>query len=194
MLKLRATLATGATTGSIETGGSQLIIVSPALAADMLKGRPLPSVFEFRHLVEHREIDGLGHVNNVEYLRWMQDAAVAHSSAQGWPQQAYLSLGFGWVARTHTIEYLSPAFQGDEIVVRTWVADMKRVTSLRRYEILRTADLKSLAVASTNWAFVNFATNQLSRVPPEVLQAFELVPDSPASGSETSKRDTVSSE
>lgn len=31
--------------------------------------------------------------------------------------------------RSHFIEYLVPAFSGDEIMVRTWVTDMKRVTS-----------------------------------------------------------------
>ena len=154
----------------------------------------MPAVFEYRHFVQLREIDGLGHVNNVEYLRWMQDAAVAHSAAQGWPQSDYIACGFGWVSRMHTIEYLSPAFEGDEIIVKTWVADMKRVTSLRRYEIVRMSDKKPLAIASTNWAFINFSTNLPSRVPAEVLQAFELVPDSPTMASSVPKRDTLSSE
>ncbi len=140
----------------------------------------MPALFEYRHVVQSREIDGLGHVNNVEYLRWTQDAAVAHSAVQGWPQAAYIELGLGWVARTHTIEYLSPAFDRDEIIVKTWVADMKRVTSLRRFEILRSSDNKQLAVASTNWAFINLKTGLPTRVPAEVIQAFELIPDAPA--------------
>ena len=137
----------------------------------------MPAIFEYRHQVTADEIDGVGHVNNIEYLRWMQQAAVAHSTAQGWSSKAYHELGQGWVVRSHFIEYLVPAFSGDEIVVRTWVADMKRVTSMRRYELLRMADGKQLATASTNWAFVTFATLQPCRVPAEVLQAFELVPD-----------------
>jgi len=137
----------------------------------------VPAIFEYRHQVTADEIDGVGHVNNIEYLRWMQHAAIAHSAAQGWPSQAYHELGQGWVVRSHFIEYLVPAFSGDEIVVRTWVSDMKRVTSMRRYELLRMADGKQLAIASTNWAFVKFATLQPCRVPAEVLDAFELVPD-----------------
>ncbi len=137
----------------------------------------MPAVFEYRHQVTADEIDGVGHVNNIEYLRWMQHAAVAHSTAQGWPSKAYHELGQGWVVRSHSIEYLVPAYSGDEIVVRTWVADMKRVTSVRRYELLRIADGKQLAIASTNWAFVRFSTLQPCRVPTDVLNAFELVPD-----------------
>jgi acyl-CoA thioester hydrolase len=137
----------------------------------------MPAVFEYPHQVTQNEIDGVGHVNNLAYLRWMQDAAVAHSAAQGWPSKAYYELGQGWVVRSHFIEYLVPAFLGDEIVVRTWIAEMKRVTSIRRYELMRTTDGKQLAVAQTNWAFVRFSTLQPCRVPPEVLNAFEIVPD-----------------
>jgi len=137
----------------------------------------MPALFEFHHRVVPEEIDGVGHVNNIEYLRWLQNAAVAHSAAQGWPTEAYYQLGQGWVVRSHFIEYLQPAFVGDEIIVRTWIADMKRVTSMRRYELLRPADGKQLAVARTNWAFVNFTTHQPCRVPTEVMSAFELIPD-----------------
>lgn len=137
----------------------------------------MPAIYEYIHRVRPEEIDNVGHVNNLEYLRWLQSAAVAHSTAQGWSPDAYRQLGQGWVVRSHFIEYLIPAFAEDNIVVRTWVADMKRVTSLRRYQILRVSDGKQLATAATNWAFVKFATHQLCRVPPEIITAFELVPD-----------------
>ncbi len=44
----------------------------------------MPSIFEDRRIVEPHEIDRLGHVNNIEYLRWTPRAAVRHSDAQGW--------------------------------------------------------------------------------------------------------------
>jgi acyl-CoA thioester hydrolase len=85
----------------------------------------MPTIYEFFHTVTADEIDGLGHVNNLEYLKWMQAAAIDHSTAQGWPPERYVEAGAGWVVRTHTIEYLRPAFVGQEIVVRTWVANFK---------------------------------------------------------------------
>ena len=137
----------------------------------------MAAVFEYLHQVRNDEIDGIGHVNNLAYLRWLQSAAVEHSTAQGWSAAAYHQLGQGWVVRSHFIEYLLPAFADDQIVVRTWVAEMKRVTSLRRYQVVRAQDGKLLATAATNWAFVNFASHQLCRVPPEIMNSFELVPD-----------------
>ena len=144
----------------------------------------MPAVFDFQHRVTDDELDVvIRHVNNLVYLKWMQSAAVAHSSAQGWPADRYRELGAGWVVRTHQIEYLQPAFAGDEIIVRTWVADLKKVTSLRRFKILRKSPEKEtvLAVAATDWAFIHFATHQLKRIPPEVSGAFEIVADQPRS-------------
>src|ERR1035438_10892694 len=37
-----------------------------------------PSPFEITIPVEPADIDELGHVNNVAYLRWVQDVTVAH--------------------------------------------------------------------------------------------------------------------
>lgn len=140
----------------------------------------MPAIYEHHHCVTPNEMDLVGHVNNIEYVRWLQDAAIAHSDVQGWPARAYHEKGQGWVVRSHFIEYLVPAFAGDEIIIRTWIADMKRVTSLRRYEIVRPADGKQLAVANTNWAFVSFSTLQPCRIPAEVISSFELVPDQTA--------------
>jgi acyl-CoA thioester hydrolase len=141
----------------------------------------MPAVFEFHRTVRDDEIDTQGHANNVCYVQWMQDAALAHSAAQGWPAEAYRRLGSGWVVRSHAIEYHEPVQAGEEIVVETWVATFKRVTSVRRYRITRPADGALLATAETKWAFINYATGQPQRVPADIAGAFEIVAHPPAS-------------
>ena len=47
-------------------------------------------------------IDANGHVNNVQYVQWMQDAAMHHSAALGWPQERYAVMGRTWIIRSHT--------------------------------------------------------------------------------------------
>ena len=135
----------------------------------------MPKIYEHVHVVGAEEIDVLGHANNVAYVQWMQAAALAHSAAQGWSGEAYRELGLGWVVRSHTIEYHQPALAGERIVVRTWVATMKKVTSLRRYRIVRPSDGELLAKAETKWAFVNYATGQPARIPAEVARSFQVV-------------------
>jgi acyl-CoA thioester hydrolase len=134
----------------------------------------MPAIYEHAVSVTPDEIDRLGHVNNLAYLAWMLDAALAHSAAQGWPPERYEQLGSGWVVRSHQIKYLQSAYLADAIVVRTWVADMKKVSSTRRYKIVRAGEGTLLASAATEWAFVDFASGSLRRIPEEVWGSFEL--------------------
>ena len=135
----------------------------------------MPAIYDHEHLVLVEETDGVGHVNNLNYVKWMQDAAIAHATAQGWPPHRHLQLGSGWVVRSHFIEYLRPAFPGERILVRTWVSGFRRITSVRKYKILRPADETLLAVAETNWAYIRYEDHVPCRIPPEVIESFVLV-------------------
>lgn len=134
----------------------------------------MPAIYEHRLIVSPEEIDELGHANNLAYLRWLQDAALAHSAAQGWPPEAYKQLGLGWVVSSHEITYERPAFAGDALTVRTWVASFKRASSVRRYDVFRGGDGKRLVTAATNWAFVDYRTGLPTRILPQIVGAFEL--------------------
>lgn len=138
----------------------------------------MPGVHEQRRAVQDVEIDELGHVNNLRYIEWMLAAAVDHSIAVGWPAERYRELGNAWVVRSHTIEYLRPAFAGDEVVVRTWVSEMGKVSSRRKYAIVR-ADGQLLARAETLWVFVSRRGHALDRVPAPLREAFTVVAQGP---------------
>ena len=107
----------------------------------------------------------------------MQDAATAHSAAQGWTLERYRAAGAGWFVRSHFIEYLRPAFAGDTLQLYTWVKGMTGFSSPRRYLILRENDGLAVAKAETLWVFVNFGSGRLVRIPPEVVSDFPIVPD-----------------
>ena len=135
----------------------------------------MPKIFEYGVTVAQDGLDANQHVNNIEYLRWMQSAAIAHSSAQGWSPEQYRQHGVAWVARSLKIEYLVPAFCGDELIVLTWVAGMKKASSLRCYEIVRPRDDVVLAQAETNWVFVKLDGFRPTRIPARIQTAFEIV-------------------
>ena len=133
-------------------------------------------VYCFEIIVPAGAVDGNRHVNNVAYVQWMQDAALAHSAATGCTRTTE-AIGATWVARMHRIEYLSPAFAGDAIKVLTWVADFRKVRSLRRYKFVRTSDQKTLAEGETDWVLIDTSTGRPRAIPPELAGLFALVPD-----------------
>jgi acyl-CoA thioester hydrolase len=134
------------------------------------------AVYTYRFSVPQAAIDENGHVNNVYYVQWMQDAAVRHYAAMGGllPTQA---LGATWVVRSHHIDYLLPAFLGDEIEVQTWVVDLRRVRSLRRYAFVRPVDGKLLAKGETEWVFVEAQSGRPLAIPEAVASLFSLLPE-----------------
>lgn len=132
-------------------------------------------IYRYELIVPKEAEDQNGHVNNVEYLRWMQDAAMQHSEATGCTR-ATNAVGATWVVRTHRIEYLKPAFAGDCILIVTWVSNLRRVQSLRKYRIIRPADKALLAEGETDWVFVDAQKGTLRSIPKEIKMNFQVLP------------------
>ena len=130
------------------------------------------AVFTHTFTVPSSAIDEYGHVNNVMYVQWMQDAAVRHVRSVTEFQDAE---NRGWFAREHRIEYLLPAFEGEQIEVRTWVAEVKRVRILRKYEFRRKQDDTLIARGSTQWIYVELSSGRPLPIPAEVLNLFPVM-------------------
>lgn len=117
------------------------------------------------------DIDENGHVSNLVYLRWVQDAAIAHSTAVGWDHEAYKRAGAAFFVVRHEIDYLGAAFEGEALQVTTVVTTWSAATSERRTRIVRPSDGKLLARCVTKWAFVGL-NGRPRRIIPEVVEAF----------------------
>jgi acyl-CoA thioester hydrolase len=128
--------------------------------------------YELRIAVTPSDIDQLGHVNNVVYLRWVQDAAVAHWRAAAAPEdQAALV----WVVLRHEIDYKHPAMSTDTIIARTWVGTATRRAFDRHTELLRASDRRVLARARTVWCPIDPATGRPTDVSERVRARFSAI-------------------
>jgi acyl-CoA thioester hydrolase len=87
--------------------------------------------------VRHYEMDAYGHVNNAVYLHYLEQAAIEHSAAAGFPDERARELGGAWLVRKHEIEYLRPAAAGDLLQVVTWAVAFKGARAFRDYAIFR---------------------------------------------------------
>ncbi len=131
-------------------------------------------MFEQRIKVQPSDLDERKHVNNVGYLRWVQDVAVAHWKALASAEDRE---SIAWVALRHEIDYLAPALAGDEIVLKTWVGHAERLQFERLTEIGRAADGALLARARTLWCPVDAQTGRPKRVSAAVRALFSAAPN-----------------
>jgi acyl-CoA thioester hydrolase len=132
-----------------------------------------PKAFSMYRQVEWSDIDPAGHVNNAQYLAYLETAGVAAVNHFGWPMTRMVENGFGVVARRYRIEYKQQAVMGDELEITTYITDAKRATVVRHYIIKRINDNAIIARAYALWVWVDLATGQPIRVPPQFVSDFE---------------------
>src|SRR5258708_5095810 len=95
-----------------------------------------PARFEQTIDVQPEDIDEQGHVNNVVYLRWVQDVAGAHWNRATSPAER---AGLGWGVLRHEVDHKLPAPSVGPAVARTWAGANTAATSKPHVELLRAA-------------------------------------------------------
>jgi acyl-CoA thioester hydrolase len=136
----------------------------------MSTSRAPHQVFEIPIAVRAEDIDDNDHVNNVVYLKWIFDVALAHWHVSAPPE---MQATFGWVATRHEIDYRREALLGG--------VDSRKFE--RRTEIVRTSDGQVLARGVSYWALITRATGRITRIPPEMVGLFEAYMVEGADGS-----------
>lgn len=119
--------------------------------------------------VDHKDIDHMGHVNNVVYLRYVQEVAQAHwgSIASSDLQREVL-----WVVLRHEIDYKKPAFDGEVLTGETWV-DEATGPKMPRYVILRNEKGEEVIKARTIWCALNASNMKPARIDPSLYEQFK---------------------
>ncbi len=123
--------------------------------------------FSHDFIVRPEDIDEQGHVNNVVYLKWIQDVAVAHWFARATEE---IRQKFVWVVLRHEIDYKRPSFTGEEITAATWVDAWTAVTCERYTEISRGGDL--LVKSKTVWCMIDRETTKPARITSDIRERF----------------------
>lgn len=128
-----------------------------------------PEIYEKNLVVEENHLDRQRHVNNVQYVQWVQDVAEEHWEARASEEQKSKVI---WVVVRHEIDYKKEAFLGDNISLQTYVGETTHVTSVR-HVIIKNADTdKLLAEAKTTWCLLDKKTKRPVKISEELKRVF----------------------
>lgn len=120
--------------------------------------------YSFKVVVKPEHLDRLNHVNNVEYLKWVNDASEKHWAILSNDE---INSKYFWVCLRHEIDYKGQAFLGDELTIKTWVGASIGVTSIRYVKVYNGQQL--LASATTTWCLIDVETQKPTRIREDVL-------------------------
>jgi acyl-CoA thioester hydrolase len=119
---------------------------------------------QYSFKVQKKDIDILNHVNNLVYLKWVNDVSEKHWEALS---NDKINATYYWVCLRHEIDYLGEAFLDDEITILTWVGESKGVKSKRHVAIIK--NKKIIAKAETTWCLIDVMSKKPTRVNSEIL-------------------------
>ena len=135
----------------------------------MTGGARRPVRFEHAVSVSPQDIDELGHVNNVVYLRWVQETAAAHWRAAA---PAQLQVEVVWVVLRHEIDYRLAARPGDRVIATTWVGEATGTRFERFVQFTRASDGGVLADVRSVWCPITAAIGRPRRIDPALHDYF----------------------
>jgi acyl-CoA thioester hydrolase len=132
-----------------------------------------PSTERFEQAIKvlPQDIDLYDHVNNVVYLRWVQEVSTSHWYSAATDDQKET---IGWVVVRHEIDYLNPVRLGDEIIARTWVGTAEKNLFERHVEIIRDRDNKVIARARSLWCPIDLHSQRPIRVGADIYERFSV--------------------
>jgi acyl-CoA thioester hydrolase len=116
------------------------------------------------------DIDELGHVSNLVYVRWVLEVAMAHSRSLGWDFAQYKARGAVFVVRRHEIDYVAQVGDGEQLLGETWIESWRQASVVRRTELKRGDTV--VARASSVWAFISLASGRPQRIPDDLRALF----------------------
>lgn len=125
--------------------------------------------FAKTYVATPEQIDELGHVNNAEWVRWVQDLSVAHweAVAPAAHRDAYV-----WVVTRHEIDYRGNVGAGEAVTGETWIADAPRGARFDRHWRFTGADGRVKVAGISTWAMLDRASGRLVRVRAEIAAPF----------------------
>jgi acyl-CoA thioester hydrolase len=103
--------------------------------------------------VRSYECDSNGHVNNANYLHFLEFGRYEFLKTIGFDYPAAIKAGYGvYVARVE-IDYKKSAFTDDLLVIQSWPVKKGAVSGIIAQKILRGSDI--IVEAKVTWAFVD---------------------------------------
>ncbi len=133
----------------------------------------MAKVYTWRFHVRSYDLGADSGVRLPVYQHYCEEAATQASASNGYSYAWYMEHRRIWVARKTSLHYGQPAKYGDELEMRTWVADYRRVQSHRDYALRRLSDGAVILRGRTNWVYLDMDTMRPQRLPEDFKDAFE---------------------
>lgn len=136
-----------------------------------------PDVFSIDVTATAADLDSYQHVNNVVYIRWLEQCAWAHSAAVGFPESRCVELARGMAVRTLHVHYLAAVYLGETIRVGNWICRSDgRLRVSRRYQLINVDTGVTVMRGEVDFVCMNLSNGRPVRMSAEMAAAYSVAP------------------
>jgi len=135
----------------------------------------MAKAFETEIVVQPRDIDINGHVHHTVYLDYLLAARYDQMArCYRMSMEAFFELGYTWFARKYEIEYKAGLILGDTAIVRTWVAEVGKMSVDVGFEIKSKGTDRTAAKGIARYVLMDVKKNRPARIPEEIIQRYSI--------------------
>ena len=151
------------------------LCIEPINVPVKLEGVEHDSPFQCNIIIQpYQSSNEVNHINNIEFLRWIDKASHLHCDASSWTREKLLQQGIMWFVARHEIDYRAEATADDQLLLTTWVDDIRRVKSWRTSQIHSLEETpKLICQCKTLWVLVDLKTRRPTAIPTEMAHALQ---------------------
>lgn len=130
-------------------------------------------IFTISFPVRSYECDSYGHVNNAVYLNYLEFARMSALLEKGFTLDTMKQKGYLVVIRKIEIEYTSPLYLGDEVIVKTFTSEARNTSGTFTQQVFQKKENRLAAEAKVTWVFTNLKGQPIA-IPQEIREAFDI--------------------
>lgn len=133
---------------------------------------PPPGAFGMHRCINWQDLNARGQVDTAVLLGYLEECGMQVIAAHHWPVERLLQENMGILLRRNLIHYHQPARLHDELEIKTWAFDMRRVSATRHYRVTRLSDGALIAQVNSLGVWVNLTTGMPRRAPEHFQEDF----------------------
>jgi acyl-CoA thioester hydrolase len=122
--------------------------------------------------IRSSECDANGHLHSSHYLRFMQESAFDALAKAGYDLENHQNLEYIWLIHETYVQFRKPIYYNHKIKVKTWLADLRKLSTRRIYEFNSWKDNQLLADGWSDWVYIDVNTKKPTRIPSNYGQVF----------------------
>ncbi len=134
------------------------------------------AVLEKKYLVSVKDVGTSSLITNKGIFRLLEDIACVHSDMAGYGINQISKTRLSWILLHWKVHVFKRVSYNSTVTIRTWGRNSSKCVTYRDFDMYD-EDGNLICIASSKWTLVNIDTGKITRITPEIIEAYDFEDD-----------------